>query len=78
MARSEVATPFYIRNQAGDAFYVETLEEALAEICSEHYGYRLTLSAGGRELVIRRTSELTDNLLGEKEGTAGLTFRTRE
>lgn len=76
MARTETSTPFYIRTSGGDCFHVETLAEALEEFLGDN-GYRLSIRAGEKELVIRRTSPWDETLLGETEGTAKLTCRDR-
>ncbi len=51
--RTNTETLFYIRTQNGKTFYVETLDEAIAEFSSNE-GYRLSIEAGAKSLVIRR------------------------
>jgi hypothetical protein len=57
MARGQEQTPFYIRTQDGDTFYVDSLDEAIATFVAED-GYRLTLGhSDGTEIILRRSSE---------------------
>ena len=53
MPRTHEETPYYIRDTDGGTYYVDTLEEALAEFTGPK-GYRLTLNAGENKIVIRR------------------------
>ncbi len=53
MRRRPERKPFLVRNVKGVTRYVDTLEEALEQFAS-YDGYRLTLEAGGRTVVIRR------------------------
>ncbi len=53
MAPTQEETPFYIRTQGGNTFYVETLAEALEQFVGED-GYRLSLEAGGNLVTFRR------------------------
>ncbi len=77
MAKSQEPTPFYIRTRQGETFHVDTLEEALEEFLGGN-GYRLTLTAGGKELVIRRDSVWDKNpTLDSKDCMAELTYRER-
>ena len=62
MAKTEEVTPYYLRMQTGECFYVDTLKEALQEFLGDE-GYRLTLSSGGNEMVIRRTSEWKNRII---------------
>lgn len=62
MARTQEETPFYIRTQEGDTFFVDTLEEALEQFLGDK-GYRLTLITEDNEMVIRRGLEWTPGLL---------------
>lgn len=72
MPRTPEVRPFYIRTRQGECFYVDTLGEALEEFLSED-GYRLSITAKDKKLVIRRTSEWVAGLTdGEKECTAAL------
>ncbi len=77
MARTQETTPFYIRTERGETFFVETLEEALEEFTGDD-GYRLTLTAGSNGLVIRRHGEWSDDNYGGKEGLATLGYRESE
>ncbi len=56
MGKTQKQTPFYIRTRGGDTFFVDTLEEALEQFASDD-GYRLTLEADGKTVVIRRYQE---------------------
>ncbi len=76
MPRSQEVTAYYIRTTAGECFFVDTLQEALYEFLGSE-GYRLTLNAGGHELIIRRTSDWSTNLLDEKVGLATLIYREK-
>lgn len=53
MPSTQEETPFYIRTAGGNTYYLETLEEALAQFVSED-GYRLSLGEGETRIVIRR------------------------
>ncbi len=76
MPESQEPTSFYIRTQEGATFYVDTLEEAL-EAFIGNSGYRLTLSAGQKELVILRDSRWILDEFGTKTGGADLVYRER-
>lgn len=81
MAEGQDPTPFYIRTNAGQTFYVDTLEEALKQFASED-GYRLTLTSDSLEVVIRRSSKETDeqgihSILGEAAYNATVIVRNR-
>lgn len=77
MPRTNEKTAYYIRTNNGECFYVDTLAEALAEFLGDD-GYRLTLTAGDNELIIRRTSHWDDGIIpSEKVSAAGLTFRKK-
>jgi hypothetical protein len=78
MAITQEKTPFYIRTTEGECFYVETLAEALKQFASEE-GYRLTITSGEHEIVIRRnTNEIVSSfaLETEKEYEANVTIFT--
>ncbi len=77
MARTQETTPFYIRTDKGECFYVETFEEALEEFVGND-GYRLAIKGGNKELVIRRGDFWNVGKLGEKECTANLVYREEE
>ena len=78
MAKTQEVTPYYLRMQTGECFYVDTLKEALEEFLGDE-GYRLTLTTTNKELVIRRTSGWVPCAIGlnEKEGTGSLVFREK-
>ncbi len=76
MPRSQFPTPFYIRTQEGATFFVDTLDEALEEFIGED-GYRLTLIAGGKELVIRRYIDWGIDNVGQNECHASLIYREK-
>lgn len=81
MAEGQEPTPFYIRTNIGQTFYVDTLEEALKQFASED-GYRLTLTSDSLEVVIRRSSKETDeqgihSILGEAAYNASVIIRDR-
>jgi hypothetical protein len=57
MKHGQDQTPFYIRTLEGDTFYVDSLDEAVANFVSEE-GYRLTLRhTDGTEVILRRSAE---------------------
>ena len=76
--QTQTETPFYIRTADGATFYVETLEEALTEFSGDN-GYRLTLTAGNQEVVIRRSGEPevdeADDILSQQSYKALVTIR---
>ena len=75
MAKTQEVTPYYLRMQTGECFYVDTLKEALEAFLGDE-GYRLTLSVDGKELIIRRCSEWVKGVfVDEIHGTASLTVR---
>ncbi len=74
MPASQEPTPFYIRTREGATFHLDTLEEALEEFISED-GYRLTLTAGRKELVIRRCIDWKIDNVGQEECSASLIYR---
>lgn len=81
MAEGQEPTPFYIRTNNGQTFYVDTLEEALKQFASED-GYRLTLTSDSLEVVIRRSRKETDeqgihSILGEAAYNASVIIRDR-
>ena len=82
MAKTQEVTPYYLRMQTGECFYVDTLKEALEAFLGDD-GYRLTLTGGGKELVIRRTSVwrnriIQDVQIDEEEScTADLVRRSK-
>jgi hypothetical protein len=79
MAITQEKTPFYIRTTEGECFYTDTLDEALKHFASEE-GYRLTITAGEHEVVIRRDTNATittfDLKETEKMYVANITIRT--
>ncbi len=74
MPRTQKVTPFYIRTQEGATFSVDTLEEALEEFLGID-GYRLSLTAGQNQLVIRRCLDWSPDPFGSKECEATLVYR---
>ncbi len=74
MPRTQKITPFYIRTQEGATFSVDTLEEALEEFLGSD-GYRLSLTAGQNQLVIRRCLDWSLDPFGSKECEATLVYR---
>lgn len=79
MARVQEVTPFYIRTGGGDTFYVETLEEAIRDFCSDD-GYRLSIKTANHWIVIRRSDKTKDDqgvhkILGERKYVATVTIR---
>lgn len=74
MGRTLKETPYYLRSEKGETFYVDTLEDALNEFLSKD-GYRLTFSSGGKKLTIRRTSSWKKGFVNEKESTADLAYQ---
>ncbi len=74
MPRTQKVTPFYIRTQEGATFSVDTLEEALEEFLGID-GYRLSLTAGQKQLVIRRCLDWSPDPFGSKECEATLVYR---
>lgn len=79
MPRTEEVTPYYIRTQDGDCFYVDTLAEALEEFLGGK-GYRVTFASAKQELVLRRTSEWGPGFTppGEEVASAAMTYRDKE
>lgn len=83
MPRTDEVTAYYIRTSDGDAFYVDTLAEALEEFLGEK-GYRLTFASSKKELVLRRTSNWQTWIVNgiaeehEKEAEARMVFRDKE
>ncbi len=79
MTIDQEKTLFYIRNTEGECFFTDTLEEALKQFASEE-GYRLTITAGEHEIVIRRGTNATvtsfDLKEAEKMYVANVTVRT--
>lgn len=70
-------SPFYIRTRNGATFHVDSLEEALKEFASDE-GYRLTLNAGGVEVIIRRADLPNDSEYSDVVGqnfSANVTIR---
>ncbi len=74
MPRTQESTPFYIRTQEGSTYYVDTLQEALEEFLGSD-GYRLSLTAGQNQLVIRRCLDWSPDPFGSKECEATLVYR---
>ncbi len=74
MPASQEPTPFYIRTREGATFHLDTLDEALEEFIGKD-GYRLTLTAGGKELIIRRCFDWEIDHLGQEECDASLIYR---
>lgn len=77
MPRTEEVTAYYIRDQDGACFYVDTLAEALEEFLGEK-GYRLSLSSRKQDLVLWRTSEWSESEDGSQEGKAHMVYRNKE
>ncbi len=79
MTIDQEKTLLYIRNTEGECFFTDTLEEALKQFASEE-GYRLTITAGEHEIVIRRGTNATvtsfDLKEAEKMYVANVTVRT--
>lgn len=74
MAKTLEVTPYYLRMQTGECFFVDTLKEALEEFLGND-GYRLTLGSGEKSLVIRRTSEWTEDMVYDKICSASLSVQ---
>lgn len=79
MADTWESPPFYIRTQHGQCFHVTTLEEAIRQFCADD-GYRLSIKTDEHEVVIRRSSDETDDqgvhkILGERKYVATVTIR---
>ncbi len=76
MARVEHDTPYYIRTTDGECFNVETLGEAVAEFVGET-GYRLTITTGDGDLVIRRSSFEPQLIVPEPKAKASVIWREK-
>ncbi len=76
MPKTKEITAYYIRTRKGETFYVDTLAEALTELVGED-GYRVTFSAGGKEVDLRRSSKLYNGLNGDKECEATIVYREK-
>lgn len=65
-------SPYYLRSQEGDTFYVETMKEALEEFLGEN-GYRLMLSYDDKRVTFRRLSPWCDGQVNDRECAATIT-----
>ncbi len=77
MGRTQEHTPFYIRTNGGNTFFVDTLDEALEQFTSDD-GYRLTLQVGTNMVVIRRYLEVDSNTPGTRVFDAQVSIRKEE
>lgn len=73
MPRTNEVTPYYIRTRQGETFYVDTLREALEEFLGDN-GYRITFSAGGKEMDIKRPFGWQQGFNQEKKCVADITY----
>ncbi len=77
MGRTQEHTPFYIRTNGGDTFFVDTLDEALEQFTSDD-GYRLTLQVGKNMVVIRRYLEVDSTTPGTRVFDSQVSIRKEE